>query len=58
MNFVKSVRPDYEFAMRQFVLSPNEQPTEYKKNGIERILTMLGLELRWERFNECVIFAR
>ena len=57
MNFVKSVRPDYEFAMRQFVISSAEEPTMFEKH-IAKKLFALGLEPRWKLFFECVLFAR
>ena len=57
MNFVKSVRPDYEFAMRQFVISPAEEPSTFERYTEKKLLS-LGLELKWKLFFECVLFAR
>ena len=57
MNFVKSIRPDYEFAMRQFVISRDDEPAMYERY-VEKTLLALGLELKWKRLNECVLFAR
>ena len=57
MNFVKSIRPDYEFAMRQFVISPAEEPSSFEKH-VDRQLRAWGLDLRWKLFFECVLFAR
>lgn len=57
MNFVKSIRTDYEFAMRQFVIQPDEEPSMFEKYTTPRLLS-LGLELRWKLFFECLLFAR
>ena len=56
MNFVKSVRPDYEFALRQSYETPEEEPANFP-NGAE-YLTRLGLEPDTRNFYECVLFAR
>ena len=57
MNFVKSVRPDYEFAMRQFVIS-NEDGAYHFQNNMEGRLDALGLRPVIAGFGECVLFAR
>ena len=57
MNFVKSVRPDYEFAMRQFVTS-KEDNAYFFHEGFEEFLYSLGLRPALHAFNECVLFAR
>lgn len=57
MNFVKSIRPDYEFAMRQFFISRDDEPAMYERY-VESTLLALGLELKWKRLNECVLFAK
>ena len=57
MNFVKSIRPDYEFAMRQFVISPAEEPSMFERYTAPKLLS-LGLDFRWKLFFECVLFAR
>ena len=57
MNFVKSIRPDYEFAMRQFVIS-KENGAYHFKAGTEDWLTGLGLRPAIAGFQECVLFAR
>ena len=57
MNFVKSIRPDYEFAMRQFTIQPDEEPSMFERYTTPRLLS-LGLELRWKLFFECLLFAR
>ncbi len=49
MNFVKSIRPDYEFALRQFA--------QTTKSGAPRFYS-LGLDPDSRNFNECVLFAR
>ena len=63
MNFVKSVRPDYEFAMRQSYESPEEEPSclkdEHFFKGVDiDLLFALGLEPDTRNYNECVLFAR
>lgn len=57
MNFVKSIRPDYEFAMRQFVIS-KEDGAYHFHNGFEEHLESLELLPVIIRYNECVLFAR
>lgn len=57
MNFVKSIRPDYEFAMRQFGRTPEDEP-EFFRNGLTGYLVKLGLEPEYRTFGECVLFAR
>ena len=57
MNFVKSIRPDYEFAMRQFAISPAEEPSMFERYTAPKLLS-LGLDLRWKLFFECMLFAR
>ncbi|MBQ3337269.1 MAG: FkbM family methyltransferase, partial [Selenomonadaceae bacterium] len=57
MNFVKSVRPDYEFAMRQFVIS-KEDGAYHFHDGLEEFLDSLGLRPALVSFGECVLFAR
>lgn len=57
MNFVKSIRPDYEFAMRQFVIS-KENGAYHFHEGTEEFLDSLGLRPALNGFGECVLFAR
>ena len=56
MNFVKSIRPDYEFAMRQSYETPEEEPANFI-NGVQYLID-LGLEPSKRDYNECVLFAR
>lgn len=56
MNFVKSIRPDYEFAMRQSYETPEEEPFNFR-GGVEYLIN-LGLEPHSKGYNECVLFAR
>ncbi len=55
MNFVKSIRPDYEFAMRQYPETIADMPTLVKNVEVQYAL---GLEPDWRDFYECVLFAR
>ena len=57
MNFVKSIRPDYEFAMRQFVIS-REDGGHLFKADTEDTLYNFGLRPALETSGECVLFAR
>lgn len=56
MNFVKSIRPDYEFALRQSYETPEEEPANFR-GGVDYLIA-LGLEPHSKWFNECVLFAR
>jgi len=57
MNFVKSIRPDYEFAMRQFAIS-KEDGAYHFYNGLQEQLDALGLRPTLFSYGECVLFAR
>ncbi|MBQ4404871.1 MAG: FkbM family methyltransferase [Selenomonadaceae bacterium] len=57
MNFVKSLRSDYEFGMRQFVIS-KEDGAYHFQNGTEEFFDSLGLRPVIAGFQECVLFAR
>ena len=57
MNFVKSIRPDYEFAMRQFVISKEDGAYHFRE-GTEKFFDSLGLRPAMSGFQECVLFAR
>ncbi len=57
MNFIKSIRPDYEFAMRQGYESPEEEPVNVSAQYAD-FLYSLGLEPQLRYFWECVLFAR
>ena len=56
-KFIKSIRPDYEFALRQSYETPEEEPANFP-NGVVEYLTRLGLEPDSRNFFECVLFAR
>ncbi|MBR4152926.1 MAG: FkbM family methyltransferase [Selenomonadaceae bacterium] len=57
MNFVKSIRPDYEFAMRQSYETPEEEPANFNDERI-KYLIYLNLEPDLRNWHECVLFAR
>lgn len=57
MNFVKSIRSDYEFAMRQFPENREGIPSMFA-NASDDYLYKFGLEIEWRDFYECVLFAR
>ena len=57
MNFVKSLRSDYEFALRHSYDSPEDVPINFSEKYIN-YLTSLGLEAGARSYGECVLFAR
>ena len=57
MNFVKSIRSDYEFAMRQYTTTFDDDPAQFA-NGLDEMLFSLGLDVKVFWYNECVLFAR
>ena len=57
MNFIKSIRSDYEFAMRQSYETPEEEPARFDDVQLKYFLS-LGLEPALRYWNECVLFAR
>ena len=58
MNFVKSVRSDYEFAMRQYRSSLEDLPPSESDFKLENYLYSLGLDVKVCWYNECILFAR
>ncbi|MBR6713392.1 MAG: FkbM family methyltransferase [Selenomonadaceae bacterium] len=56
MNFVKSIRPDYEFALRHCYENPEDEPMSFK-NGVDHLIN-LGLEPDLRNWWECILFAR
>ena len=59
MNFIKSIRADYEFAMRQYVTEPNAGDVkEIFQNGAADIFKNLGLDVNWKFYYECCLLAR
>lgn len=57
MNFVKSIRPDYEFALRHSFDTPEHAPRDFPDKW-KNFLLALGLEPDSRRQAECVLFAR
>ena len=57
MNFVKSIRSDYEFAMRQYKTHYDDSP-DYFDNQLGDVFSKLGLDVSVFWYNECVLFAR
>ena len=57
MNFIKSIRPDYEFALRQGAETPEEEPAHFSDRKADYYYS-LGLEPQIRYFLECVLFAR
>ena len=57
MNFVKSIRPDYEFAMRYYSISREDAAFLFRK-GLEEFFDSYGLDVNIHAISECVLFAR
>jgi len=57
MNFVKSIRSDYEFAMRQYHVSREDEPFVFRE-GFEDTMSLLGLDICYKNYNECCLLAR
>lgn len=57
MNFVRSIRPDYEFAMRQYAVDYASAPQVFDSK-IKNLFGSLGLDLNYPVYQECVLFAR
>ena len=56
-KFIKSLRPDYEFALRQYATTPEDIAAWFPKEKTD-ILNAFGLEINSPNYNECVLFAR
>ena len=56
-EFVKKLNPEYEFAMRQYRVSIEDEPFAVDEN-YQRQLALLGLDPCYKNFNECVLLAR
>ena len=56
-NFIKSIRPDYEFALRQYATTPEDIIDWFSKESIN-FLETFGLEINSPNYEECVLFAR
>lgn len=56
-KFIKSIRPDYEFGLRQFATTPEDIIDWFPKNSMD-FLKALDLEINSPNYEECVLFAR
>ena len=56
-EFVKALNPEYEFALRQFSVSIEDEPFAVDEK-LFRQMELLGLEPRYKNFSECVLLAR
>ena len=56
-NFVKSIRPDYEFALRHTFDSYEDSPAAYSENSFDKF-EAFDLEPDFRGYQECVLFAR
>lgn len=57
MNFVKSIRPDYEFSFRQYVTDYASAPHAFDERT-KILFETFGLDVRIMNYEECVLFAR
>ena len=57
MNFVKSIRSDYEFALSQYAWTRDDEGFMFR-DGYEDFLNSLGLTPDEGHYHECVLFAR
>ena len=57
MNFVKALNPTYEFALRQYHVSIEDEPFVFDEN-FQQQLALWGLEPYYKNYNECVLLAR
>ena len=57
MNFVKSIRPDYEFALRQYQFFHEDDPILFD-DGVIEFLESFALDVKLATPGECVLFAR
>ena len=56
-NFVKSIHPDYEFALRQYATTPEDMPDWFPQDKLS-FFESFGLEMNLPNYEECVLFAR
>ncbi len=56
-DFVKSLNPSYEFAMRQYHVSKEDEPYVFR-DGWEDTMASLGLDICYKNYNECCLLAR
>ncbi|MBR1646464.1 MAG: FkbM family methyltransferase [Selenomonadaceae bacterium] len=57
MNFVKSIRPDYEFALRQYATKPEDMSDFFTKEVVN-LFELVDLDVSLPNYDECVLFAR
>ena len=57
MNFIKYLRPDYEFAMRQYTVRRDDVPFFFS-DDTENFFYSFGLDTDLPWYGECVLFAR
>ena len=60
VTLIKSIRSDYEFAMRQCVTTPKEEPEKFQigvEGGLEKKLLALGLEVDIRNMDEVTLLA-
>ena len=57
MEYVKSLNADYEFAMRQYHVSREDEPFALHEN-YEDTMANLGLDVYYKNYNECCLLAR
>ena len=56
-KFIKSLRPDYEFALRQYATTNEDIPGWVSVNHV-KLFNFFGLDSNGPNYEECVLFAR
>ena len=56
-KFIKSIRPDYEFALRHYATTI-EDISDFFPTNIVNLFNSLGLDIDSQSYEECVLFAR
>ena len=57
MEFVKDLNPEYEFALRQYHVSIEDEPFAVSEN-FQTQMEILGLEPWYKFYGECILLAR
>ena len=57
-NFVKSIRADYEFALRHYTMSHEDDHRVLKNIDELNFMESLGLDATVKPYNECCLLAR
>lgn len=58
MNYIKSIRPDYEWALRHYVGTPEDYKGFYAARDKLEFMNSLGLDISSKNWAECCLLAR